>query len=95
MSWAGRGGLLAFLSLADDRADASPTGRIEHFIVSKAEAIIPESVRQKWHEYWHAVKEAENQQLGDGSISGAVEAAGCGVREAQERNEEEASKSAS
>ncbi|KAF4507986.1 hypothetical protein G6O67_004424 [Ophiocordyceps sinensis] len=66
-------------------------GKVEQFIVSNVKAIIPESARQKWHEYWHAVREAEKQQLGKDDISDKVEMAGWGVREAQERNEEEAS----
>ncbi|KAM4065609.1 peptide alpha-N-acetyltransferase [Hirsutella rhossiliensis] len=66
-------------------------GKIEHFVISNVKAIVPESARQKWHGYCHAVKEAENQQLGNDNISDKVEMAGWGVKEAQERNEEEAS----
>ncbi|PHH85224.1 hypothetical protein CDD83_736 [Cordyceps sp. RAO-2017] len=66
-------------------------GKIEHYVVSAIKRIVPESVRNSWHEYWSSVRKAETQQLGNGDIGDKVEMAGWGVKEAQERNEEEAS----
>jgi hypothetical protein len=66
-------------------------GKIEHYVVSTAKQFIPESVRQKWHEYWQSIKSKEVETLGSDGISDKVEMAGWGVEEAQERNKEEAS----
>ena len=67
------------------------TGKIEHYVVSTAKQFIPESVRQKWHEYYQSMKNKEVETLGNDAISDKVEMAGWGVEEAQERNKEEAS----
>ncbi|OAQ61971.1 peptide alpha-N-acetyltransferase [Pochonia chlamydosporia 170] len=66
-------------------------GKIEHYVVSTVKQFIPESVRQKWHEYWRSIKSKEVETLGNDNISDGVEMAGWGVEEAQERNKEEAS----
>ncbi|KJZ79652.1 hypothetical protein HIM_01121 [Hirsutella minnesotensis 3608] len=66
-------------------------GKIEHVVVSNVAKVIPEPVKRKWNEYWHAIKDAEANTLGDDQISDKVEMAGWGVKEAQEKNEEEAS----
>lgn len=67
------------------------SGKVEHYVASSASQFIPETVRQKWHGYWHSVKSAEADTLGDDSISGKVEMAGWGVEEAQKHHKEEAS----
>lgn len=67
------------------------SGKIEHYVVSTVKQFIPESVRQKWHEYWRSIKSKEVETLGNDNISDGVEMAGWGVEEAQERNKEEAS----
>lgn len=61
-------------------------------VVSNVQKIIPESVKSFWRNYRAALKEAEREQLGNDEISEAVEAAGWGVKEAEERNRTEASK---
>ncbi|KID87186.1 peptide alpha-N-acetyltransferase [Metarhizium guizhouense ARSEF 977] len=66
-------------------------GKIEHYVVSTVKRFIPESVRQKWHEYWQSIKSKEVETMGNDNISDKVEMAGWGVEEAQERNKEEAS----
>ena len=68
-------------------------GAIEHYVVSTVSGMIPEGVRHKASEYWHSMKHAETEKLGNDGISEKVEMAGWGVQEAQERNKEEASKS--
>lgn len=60
-------------------------------MVSHAQKVIPESVRNKWNEYRDALKGAEQEQLGNGEISEHVEMAGWGVEEAEKRNKTEAS----
>ncbi|KAK2612344.1 DUF1279 super [Conoideocrella luteorostrata] len=66
-------------------------GQVEHYVVSSVKQFIPEAVRQKWHEYWHSIKSAEVDALGNDHISDKVEMAGWGVKEAQEHHAEEAS----
>ncbi|KHN96959.1 peptide alpha-N-acetyltransferase [Metarhizium album ARSEF 1941] len=66
-------------------------GKLEHYVVGAVKQFIPESVRQKWHEYWRSIKSKEVETMGNGNISDRVEMAGWGVEEAQERNKEEAS----
>ncbi|KAI8154679.1 hypothetical protein K4K49_001144 [Colletotrichum sp. SAR 10_70] len=67
-------------------------GQLEHWVTSHIKQIIPESVKTWWHEYRAALTKAETQQLGSNDVSEAVEMAGWGVEEAQERNRAEASK---
>lgn len=67
-------------------------GQLEHWVTSHIKQIIPESVKTWWHEYRAALTKAETQQLGSNEASEAVEMAGWGVEEAQERNRAEASK---
>lgn len=66
-------------------------GKVEHYVLSSVSQFIPDSVRQKWHEYWRSIKRAEVETLGDDGISDKVEMAGWGVKEAQEHHKEEAS----
>ncbi|KAI0472936.1 hypothetical protein GGR56DRAFT_590381 [Xylariaceae sp. FL0804] len=66
-------------------------GQLEHFLVSNIKKFIPESLRDKWHEYRKALKEAEVENLGNDELSEHVEMAGWGVKEAEERNKSEAS----
>lgn len=66
-------------------------GKVEHYVVSSVSQFIPETVRQKWHEYWRSVKSAEIETLGHDAISDKVEMAGWGVEEAQKHHKEEAS----
>ncbi|KAI0144239.1 hypothetical protein F4776DRAFT_653525 [Hypoxylon sp. NC0597] len=66
-------------------------GEIEHFVVSNVKKVIPQSVRNWWHEYREALKESEREHLGNGEISEHVEMAGWGVEEAERRNKAEAS----
>ncbi|KAJ0386534.1 hypothetical protein COL922a_004176 [Colletotrichum nupharicola] len=67
-------------------------GQLEHWVTSHIKQIIPESVKTWWQEYRAALTKAETQQLGSNDVSEAVEMAGWGVEEAQERNRAEASK---
>jgi hypothetical protein len=64
----------------------------EHFVVSHVKQVIPEGVKQWWHDYRNALKQAEKENLGEG-VSQDVEMAGWGVKEAEEANKTEASKS--
>lgn len=48
--------------------------------------MIPDSVRETWHEYWQSFKKAEVQALGDDDISDKMEMATWSVEKAQERN---------
>lgn len=67
-------------------------GAIEHQVVSAIKGFIPETVQQKWHDYWQSIKKAETHVLGDDDISDTVEMAGWGVEKASERNKTDASK---
>ncbi|KAI1762604.1 hypothetical protein GGR53DRAFT_500905 [Hypoxylon sp. FL1150] len=66
-------------------------GAIEHFVVSNVSKVIPQSVRDWWHEYRSALKEAEKENIGNAEISEHVEMAGWGVEEADRRHKAEAS----
>ncbi|KAI1498090.1 peptide alpha-N-acetyltransferase Nat2 [Biscogniauxia marginata] len=66
-------------------------GELEHYIVSSVKKVIPESVRDRWHEYRKALKQAEQEHFGNDDISEHVEMAGWGVEEAEKRNKAEAS----
>lgn len=61
-------------------------------MVSNVKKVIPESVREWWHEYRKALKDAEKENLGNDEISEHVEMAGWGVEEAERRHSAEASK---
>ncbi|KAK2755263.1 peptide alpha-n-acetyltransferase [Colletotrichum kahawae] len=67
-------------------------GQLEHWVTSHIKQIIPESVKTWWHEYRAALTKAETEQLGSNDVSEAVEMAGWGVEEAQERNRAEANR---
>lgn len=68
-------------------------GMVEEKVVDFFKGIIPETVQQKWREYWASVKKAETDTLGSDDISDKVEMAGWGVEKASERNKESASES--
>lgn len=67
-------------------------GAIEHYVVSHVSKVIPQSVRDWWHEYRGALKDAEKENIGNDDISEHVEMAGWGVEEAERRHKAEASK---
>ena len=69
------------------------TAAAEHFVLSNVKKAIPTSVQDKWHEYRAALKQAELENLGDNEVSRDMEMAGWGVKEAEEANQTEASKS--
>lgn len=54
--------------------------------MSSVTAMIPDSVRETWHQYWQSFKKAEVQALGDDDISDKMEMATWSVEKAQERN---------
>lgn len=64
----------------------------EHYVVSNVQKVIPEGVKQWWHDYRSALKEAGKEHLGEG-VTENVEMAGWGVEEAEQKNKAEASKS--
>lgn len=64
----------------------------EHYVVSNIKKIIPEGIKQWWHDYRSALKKASNERLGEEATKD-VEMAGWGVAEAEEKNQAEASKS--
>lgn len=66
---------------------------VERWVMAGLKRIVPESVKQRWHEYRGALKDAEKEELGDNHVSEDVEKVGWGVEKAQERHKEEASKS--
>ncbi|KAI0399331.1 hypothetical protein F4802DRAFT_610961 [Xylaria palmicola] len=63
-------------------------GEIEHWVVSHATKLIPESVLNRWREYRAALKEAKHGEASDGE---QVEVAGWGVEAAEERHQAGAS----
>ena len=66
---------------------------VERWVMAGVQRIVPESVKQRWHEYRGAFKDAEMEELGNNHVSEDVEKVGWGVEKAQERHKEEASKS--
>ncbi|KAI6090013.1 hypothetical protein F4821DRAFT_46553 [Hypoxylon rubiginosum] len=66
-------------------------GAIEHFVVSHVSKVIPQSVRDWWQEYRAALKQSEQETIGNDEISEHVEMAGWGVEEADKRHKAEAS----
>jgi N-terminal acetyltransferase 2 len=63
----------------------------EHYVVSNVSTIIPDRVKETWREYRAALKNKEKDEMGDNHISEDVEMVGWGVKEAEERNNSEAS----
>jgi N-terminal acetyltransferase 2 len=72
--------------------DVERAAQVEHFVMSYAEKVIPQSLKDLWHNYRQSLKDAEKEQLGSNEISQDVEMAGWGVREADEAHKAEASK---
>lgn len=66
---------------------------VEHVVMSKVKAMVPEGAKEWWHEYSSALKDAEKEQLGSNDISDDVDKVTWGVEEAAERNKQEASES--
>ncbi|RDL39097.1 uncharacterized protein BP5553_03437 [Venustampulla echinocandica] len=66
-------------------------GEWEHIVVSNVEKAIPESVKQKWHDWRTSMKKAEHEITGSEQINDTVEMAGWGVEEAEEKNKKHAS----
>ena len=66
-------------------------GKLEHYIVSSATNLIPDSIRKLWRENWAKIKKTENKALGSDDVSETVEMMGWGVETAQEHDDEEAS----
>ncbi|OAA76935.1 hypothetical protein LEL_06619 [Akanthomyces lecanii RCEF 1005] len=77
--------------LTDQAIFGEITGKIEHAVVSTVSQFIPDSIRQKWRDYWQSVKKTESDTLGNGDVSETVEMMGWGVEKAQEHHDEEAS----
>jgi hypothetical protein len=73
----------------------SHIGEWEHIIVSNIKSVIPESVKQKWHEWRVSVKQAEREFTGQENVTEGLEMAGWGVEEAEARNKKDASKQCS
>ena len=67
------------------------TASAEHFVLSNVKKAIPTSVQEWWHEYRSALKKAELETLGDNEVTKDMEMVGWGVKEAEERNQTEAS----
>lgn len=53
--------------------------------------MIPESVKNTWHEWRTSMRKAEQDITGSDKISDGVEMAGWGVEEAEEKNKKDAS----
>lgn len=66
---------------------------VERWVMAGIKKVVPESVKERWHEYRAVFKDAEKKELGDNHVSEDVEKVGWGVEKAQERHKEEASKS--
>ncbi|KAF4631937.1 hypothetical protein G7Y89_g6195 [Cudoniella acicularis] len=66
-------------------------GEWEHLLVSNIKRLIPESVKQTWHDWRSSMKQAEREVTVGGQINDKVEMAGWGVEEADARNKMNAS----
>lgn len=66
---------------------------IEEWVISNVQKIIPDGVKQQWHDWRDAVKGVEKEELGNNHISEDVEKVGWGVEEAQMAHKADASKS--
>ena len=62
-------------------------------IVSNIKRVIPDSVKQTWHDWRMSMKKAESEMTGSDEISEHVEMVGWGVDEASEANKKDASES--
>jgi hypothetical protein len=63
----------------------------EEWVVSRLEKVVPESVKEWWHNYRQALKDRTKETVGE-DVTNGVEMAGWGVKEADERNKTEASR---
>ncbi|KAM3079325.1 DUF1279 superfamily [Clarireedia jacksonii] len=66
-------------------------GEWEHLIVENAKRVIPEPVKNTWHDWRFSMKRAEKDIHGSEKINDGVEMAGWGVEEAEEANKKDAS----
>lgn len=66
-------------------------GEIEHRVVEKAKALIPNSIRERWHEYRKALTGVKGEDLGSDTVSEPVKMTDWGVEEASQRYKAEAS----
>ncbi|OAA68172.1 peptide alpha-n-acetyltransferase [Niveomyces insectorum RCEF 264] len=65
---------------------------VEEYVVSHVKKVIPASVKDFWNKYREALKEAKKEASGArGAKDDEVEATGWGVKEAEARNQHEAS----
>lgn len=69
-----------------------PAAQAEHFVVSHVQKVIPQGAKDWWHEYRKAQKGAEKEATSNDDTINELELAGWGVKEAEERNQAEASK---
>jgi hypothetical protein len=60
--------------------------------VSNVKRVIPDSVKEKWHELRSSMKKSEENITGDDNVTETVEMAGWGVKEAEANNKKAASK---
>lgn len=65
---------------------------VEHYVVSNVKQLIPENVREWWHDYRAQMKQASREKLGE-EVTQNVEMAGWGVEEAEQKNKSQASES--
>ncbi|KAL2202871.1 hypothetical protein CC79DRAFT_1373019 [Sarocladium strictum] len=77
-----------FFFLLVKAVGAERIGKVEHWLMTH---VIPESVRRTWNEWMAYFRKTEIKETGQEHVSDAVEKAGWGVEEAQERHQEEAS----
>ena len=63
----------------------------EHFVMSHAQKVLPQRAKDWWHEYRNSKKTVEKEVAQNETVDGA-EIPGWGVKEAEERNQVEASK---
>jgi hypothetical protein len=63
----------------------------EEWVVSRLEKVVPQGVKEWWHNYRQALKDRSKETIGE-EVTNGVEMAGWGVKEADERNKTEASR---
>jgi hypothetical protein len=81
------------IDFANKSTPSFPIAVAEEFVISNVQKAIPERAKTAWHDYRKSLKEAESEVVGNEDISKGLEAAGWGVKEADERNKSEPSES--
>lgn len=81
------------IDFANESTPSFPIAVAEEFVISNVQKAIPERAKTAWHDYRKSLKEAESEVVGNEDISKGLEAAGWGVKEADERNKSEPSES--